>query len=83
MGGDGGRGNAASSSSDWMAAAEAGPDDAVALQLLEYTRSTAAAVADAQQPEGTAGDMDAVLESLTGLCADADELEEWARSPSP
>jgi outer membrane biogenesis lipoprotein LolB len=63
-----------------MAAAEAGSDDAVALQLLEYTRSTAAAVADAQQPEGTAGDMDAVLESLTGLCADADELEEWARS---
>jgi hypothetical protein len=78
MHGNGGRGNAATSSSDWMAVAEAGPDDAVALQLLEYTRSTAAAVADAQQPEGTAGDMDAVLESLPWWSADADELEKWA-----
>jgi hypothetical protein len=58
-----------------------GPEDAVALQLLEYTRSTAAAVADAQQPGGTAGDMDAVLESLPRWSADADE-EEWAWNPS-
>jgi hypothetical protein len=53
-----------------------GPEDAVALQLLEYTRSTA------QQPEETAGDMDAVLESLMGRSAAAEELEEWAWNPS-
>ena len=63
----------------------AGPDDAVALQLLEYTRSeaAAAAVACAREPEGAAGDMDAVLESLAGRGAAAEEMEAWARSQSP
>ena len=87
MGGDVGGENPSSSSRrrecDRLAAAGAGPEDAMAMQLLEYTRSsTAAAEVGAQQLEGTAGDMDAVLESMTGLCAAAEEIEEWARSRS-
>ncbi len=59
-----------------------GPEEAVALQLLAYTQRAAAAAADDQESDGMTKDMDSVLESLVGLHAAAEEIEEWARSPS-
>ncbi len=82
MGGDCSRGNAAPRSPrfDWSAV----PEDAVALQLLQYTRtrSAASAAADKQESEGTAEDMDLVLEMLAGRSATAEDMEEWARCRS-
>jgi hypothetical protein len=67
---------------DWVGASDSGPEDAAALQLLGYTWNAAATAADEQAQEGTAGNMDAVLESLTGRSSTAEEMEEWARSQS-